>query len=189
MWIAPPAASGELEVTAVDLEQTRCSAPLSATTSRSAEVMRTGNSEGIEDLSTATNVPEGVVGVNLGPRLDVPLNVVNRPRGTLEGTGRARGVLSNFGSSTSRSLRRCSRALPRPQSNSAKCAQKSNVSESSASVMASLAPSTINTVIQHLFAIGMSLQATRRMTEPITDRIDAAVADLDGVIHDITPGA
>ena len=39
-------------------------------------------------------------------------------------------------------------------------------------------------MIQQLFAIGMSLQATcRTATGPLGERIDAAVTGLDGVIH------
>src|ERR1019366_4853588 len=43
-----------------------------------------------------------------------------------------------------------------------------------------------DTVIQQLFAVGMSLQAARNSaTGRIGDRIDSAVTDLDNVIRDI----
>ena len=85
VWIVTPSSSGDLEITSVDGPGTEVllGVALSAETSRSAEVMRTGTSEVIEDLATAANVPGEVITLGLGPGLYVPLVAEERRLGTL----------------------------------------------------------------------------------------------------------
>jgi two-component system, NarL family, sensor histidine kinase DevS len=184
VWIVTPAPSGGLEVTAVNGPGTDVliGVLLSAETSRSAEAMRTGHSEVIADLSEATNVPEAVVGLDLGPGLYVPLIADERPLGTLV-LGRIHGR-SDFGpldvafaevfaSATATAIE-----LGEVRS---EVERLGIITEDER-----IARDLHDTVIQQLFAIGMSLQATRRAaTGTIGERIDAAVTNLDGVIHEI----
>jgi len=184
VWIVTPAPSGELEVTSVNGPGTDVllGVLLSAETSRSAEAMRTGNSEVIADLSKATNVPEAVVGLDLGPGLYVALIADERPLGTLV-LGRIHGrpdfgpldvaFAEVFASATATAIK-----LGEVRS---EVERLGIINEDER-----IARDLHDTVIQQLFAIGMSLQAARReATGPIGERIDAAVTNLDGVIHEI----
>jgi signal transduction histidine kinase len=80
-----PSTEGELTISSVDGPGTEVlrGVALSAETSRSAEVMRTGESEVIDDLSRAANTPSEVVALDLGPGLYVPLVAAGRRLGTL----------------------------------------------------------------------------------------------------------
>ncbi|HEY5273889.1 MAG TPA: PAS domain S-box protein [Acidimicrobiales bacterium] len=184
VWIVAPAPSGELEVTAVNGPGTDVllGVALSAKTSRSAEAMRTGHSEVISDLSEATNVPEAVVGLDLGPGVYVPLIADERPLGTLV-LGRIHGrqefgpidvaFAEVFASATATAIE-----LGEVRS---EVERLGIINEDER-----IARDLHDTVIQHLFAIGMSLQAAQRVaTRPVSERIDAAITNLDGVIHEI----
>jgi PAS domain S-box-containing protein len=85
VWIVAPSTSGKLAITSVDGAGTEelLGVELSGETSRSAEVMRTGASEVIEDLATAVNVPAEVASLDLGLGLYVPLIAADRRLGTL----------------------------------------------------------------------------------------------------------
>jgi GAF domain-containing protein len=83
-WIVMPT-SVKFEIVSVDGEGTDVllGTLLSGDTSRSAEVMRSGQPDVIEDLSTADNVPPGVDALDLGPGLYVPFVADQRRLGTL----------------------------------------------------------------------------------------------------------
>jgi PAS domain S-box-containing protein len=184
VWIVRPTSADELEVTAVDGPATDVllGVVLSAETSRSADVMRTGTSQVIDDLSTASNVPGEVIELGLGPGLYVPLTADESRLGALV-LGRMRGApafapldvafAEVFASSTAAAIE-----LGDVR---AEVERLGIVTEDER-----IARDLHDTVIQHLFAIGMSLQAGRRTTSgAIAERIDNAVTDLDNVIHDI----
>jgi len=84
-WIVMQTTSGQFEIVSVDGKGTELllGVVLSPDTSRSAEVMRTGRSDVIEDLSTALNVPAAVIELDLGPGLYVPFIADQRRLGTL----------------------------------------------------------------------------------------------------------
>jgi two-component system, NarL family, sensor histidine kinase DevS len=183
-WIVTPAGPGNLIVSAVDGNGTQVllGATLSPDTSRSAEVMRTGDPEIIEDLFTATNVPDAVVGLNLGPGLYVPLIADERRLGTLV-LGRVRGstqfgpldiaLAMVFASSTAAAIE-----LGEVR---AELERTGIVAEEER-----IAHDLHDTVIQDLFGVGLSLQAARSsVTGPIGERIDEAVDRLDTIIREI----
>jgi PAS domain S-box-containing protein len=183
-WIVTPQSGTHFEIVAVDGPGTEIllGEALSAETSRSAEVMRSGASEVIEDLSTSTNVPEGVIELGLGPGLYVPFIADDERLGTLV-LGRARGE-SNY------------------QPIDVAFAEVFAGAAATAIVMGStrmeleqlkivaederIARDLHDTVIQELFALGMSLQATgSSITGPVGERIAAVVDGLDDVIKQI----
>jgi PAS domain S-box-containing protein len=184
VWIVTPAAPDQLEVTAVNGPGTEVllGVRLSAETSRSAEVMRTGQSEVIEDLSMAENVPTEVITLNLGPGLYVPLVAHERRLGTLV-LGRTQGgpqfgpldvaVAEVFATSTAAAIE--------VGEVRAELERIGIVNEDER-----IARDLHDTVLQSLFSIGMSLQAARAsVTGPGIGRIDSAVDSLDGVIREI----
>lgn len=124
-WIVSPVTDGDLVVSAVDGPGTEVllGTALSAGTSRSAEVMRTGSPEMIDDLFTATNVPDAVVELNLGPGLYVPLVADERRLGTLV-LGRLRGGARS--ARLTSPWRRCLQAQQRRPSSSPRFAQSWN---------------------------------------------------------------
>jgi PAS domain S-box-containing protein len=183
-WIVTPASTGELIVSAVDGPRTEplLGTALSAETSRPAQVMRTGAPEIIEDLSTATSVPDAVAGLDLGPGLYLPLVADERRLGLLM-LGRLRGgaqfgpldiaLATVFASATAAAIE-----LGEVRSELERVAI---VAEDER-----IALDLHDTVIQELFAVGMSLQAERMLaTGRVRERIDEAVDRLDSVIRDI----
>jgi PAS domain S-box-containing protein len=183
-WIVTPARSGDLIVSAVDGPGTGAllGTALSADTSRSAEVMRTGAPEIIEDLFTATNVPDAVVGLNLGPGLYVALVADERRLGTLV-LGRVRGgpsfgsldiaLATVFASSTAAAIE-----LGEVR---AELERTGIVAEEER-----IARDLHDTVIQDLFGVGLSLQVARSSSVgPVAERIDEAVDRLDTIIREI----
>ena len=183
-WIVTPARAGNLIVSAVDGPGTEVllGTALSAETSRSAEVMRTGAPEIIEDLFTATNVPDAVVGLNLGPGLYVALVADERRLGTLV-LGRVRGgplfgpldiaLATVFASSTAAAIE-----LGEVR---AELERTSIVAEEER-----IARDLHDTVIQDLFGVGLSLQVARSSSAgPVAERIDEAVDRLDTIIREI----
>ena len=184
VWIVTPTASDHLEVTSVDGPGTDVllGVRLSAETSRSAEVMRTGQSEVIENLSTADNVPIEATKLGLGPGLYVPLVADERRLGTLV-LGRVQGgpqfepldvaVAEVFATSTAAAIE--------VGEVRAELERIGIVNEDER-----IAQDLHDTVLQSLFSIGMSLQAARAsVTGPGVARIDGAVESLDGVIREI----
>jgi len=183
-WIVTPASPGNLVVSAVDGPGTEVllGTVLSADTSRSAEVMRTGAAEMIEDLFTATNVPDAVVGLNLGPGLYVPLVADERRLGTLV-LGRVRGgtpygsvdiaLATVFASSTAAAIE-----LAEVR---AELERTGIVAEEER-----IARDLHDTVIQDLFGVGLSLQAARSSAiGPVGERIDEAIDRIDTIIREI----
>ncbi len=184
VWIVAPSPSGELEITSVDGQGTEVllGVTLSAETSRSAHVMRTSISEVIEDLSVAANVPSEVIELGLGPGLYVPLVADARRLGTLV-LARLHGrpayqpldvaFAEVFASSTAAAIEI---GEVRDEVD-----RLGIVAEDER-----IARDLHDTVIQQLFALGMSLQATRAaVSGKPGERIDAAIDSLDGVIKEI----
>ena len=184
VWIVTPAPTGDLEIASADGPGTGIllGVVLSAETSRSAEVMRTGRSEVIEDLYSATNVPEQVIELDLGPGLYVPLIADERRLGTLV-LARVRGApqfeqldiafAEVFASSTAAAIERGEVRTELERLEILKDEER-------------IAQDLHDTVIQQLFAIGMTLQATRAsLTGREGERIDESIDNLDSVIREI----
>jgi two-component system sensor histidine kinase DevS len=184
VWVVTPSTGGELTISSVDGPGTEVlrGVALSGETSRSAEVMRTGESEVIDDLSRAANVPSEVVALDLGPGLYVPLVADTRRLGTLV-LGRIHGEPQ---------FERIDVAFAEVFASAIASAIESGEVRAelerlgTASDRERIAFDLHDTVIQHLFAIGMSLQAARTTVSGRgVERIDAAIGDLDDVIREI----
>ena len=152
--------------------------------SLSGEVMRTGESLVLEDASVDYRAHQPVIQTaGLGPCVVVPLLRHDRPAGTLL-VGNRKGhrrfsptdlrLVETFAAQASLALEaaRTQREL-----------QRLAVVEDQERIARDLH----DTVIQQLFATGMSLQAATRSVadRSLTDRIQAAVDDLDRTIRDI----
>jgi two-component system, NarL family, sensor histidine kinase DevS len=182
-WIAMPT-TVKFEIVSVDGEGTDVllGVLLSGDTSRSAEVMRSGQPDVIEDLSTADNVPPGVVELDLGPGLYVPFVADQRRLGTLV-LGRVHGQPS---------FQPLDVAFAEVFAGAAATAIELGSVRSEIdrlSIIAEderIARDLHDTVIQELFALGMSLQAlSSSTTGAVGERISAAVESLDDVIRQI----
>ena len=136
----------------------------------------------IEDLFTATNVPDAVVELNLGPGLYVPLVADERRLGTLV-LGRVRGgapfgpldtaLAAVFASSTAAAIE-----LAEVR---AELERTGIVAEEER-----IARDLHDTVIQDIFGVGLLLQAARpSSTGPVGERIDEAVDRLATIIREI----
>jgi PAS domain S-box-containing protein len=183
-WIVTPANPRNLIVSAVDGPGTEAllGIALSADSSRSAEAMRTGAPEIIEDLFSAANVPDAVVGLNLGPGLYVPLVADDRRLGTLV-LGRVRGgapfgpldiaLATVFASSTAAAIELAE--VRAELERTGILAEEERI-----------ARDLHDTVIQDLFGVGLSLQAARSSSSGLVgERIDEAVERLDAIIREI----
>ncbi|HLK45474.1 MAG TPA: PAS domain S-box protein [Acidimicrobiales bacterium] len=184
VWIVLPGDDGELRIAYADGPgaDVLVGVPLSPESSRSAEVMRTGSSEMIEDLSTATNVPPQCAALDLGPGLYTPLVAEHRRLGTLV-FGRVHGAerfstldvafAEVFASSVATAI-----VLAESRS---ELERLGIVAEEER-----IARDLHDTVIQQLFALGMSLQATRAtLSGEVAERLDDAVDRIDEVIREI----
>jgi PAS domain S-box-containing protein len=182
-WIVMPTSS-QFEIVAVDGVGTELllGVPLSADTSRSAEVMRSGHPDVISDLSTADNVPLGVADLDLGPGLYVPFVADQRRLGTLV-LGRAHGQPSFLPIDVAFAELFAAAAATAIELGSvrAEIDRLSIIAEDER-----IARDLHDTVIQELFALGMSLQALGSSTTGVVaDRISTAVESLDDVIRQI----
>ena len=183
-WVVVPTRSGRLSIVAAHGLGTEAliGVELSEETSRSAQVLTTGRPDLIEDFSNATNVPSAVNELGLGPGLYVPLIADKRRLGTLV-IARAKGeaqfetldiaLTEVFASATAVAIEL---GETRQELGRLELIEEDE----------RIARDLHDTVIQNLFAVGMSLQATRNaVSGRLGDRIDSAINDLDGVIRDI----
>jgi PAS domain S-box-containing protein len=183
-WIVMPTSSMQFEIVSVDGRGTELllGVLLSADTSRSAEVMRSGRPDVIEDLSTADNVPIGVVDLDLGPGLYVPFVADQRRLGTLV-LGRVRGQppYQPIDVAFAEVFAGAAATAIEMGSVRAEIDRLNIIAEDER-----IARDLHDTVIQELFALGMSLQAMgSSVTGSVGDRISAAVESLDDVIRQI----
>ena len=184
VWIVTPASEGDLAIAAAAGPGTEglLGAVLSGETSRSAEVMRTGSSQVVVDLSTAGNVPDAVAALDLGPGLYVPLIADERRLGALV-LGRARGS-TQFGAldvAFAELFASASAAAIELNDARAELGRLEIASEDER-----IARDLHDTVIQQIFAVGMSLQAARvTAVGPFAERIDGAIDELDAIIREI----
>lgn len=182
-WIVTPI-SGQLQVTSVDGPGTEIllGVTLSAEASRSAQVMRSGESDIIANLSAASNVPAEVVELGLGPGVYVPLVANNRRLGTLvlaRKTGKA--AFQDLEIAFSEVFATSAAAAIEIGEVRAELDRLGIVAEDER-----IARDLHDTVIQQLFAVGMSLSATRAAVSGTPgERIDSAIDNLDSVIKEI----
>lgn len=169
------AASGLGEADLVGIE-------LSASTSRSARVLATGELHIVDDMSVATNVPAPAGGLRLGPGVYVPLGAEDEPIGVLV-TARRRGEPA-FAKSELDLVRIFSAAVAvaltlgetRHELERLRLVEEDE----------RIARDLHDTIVQRAFAVGMSLEAVRRLANgPVLDRIDAAVDGLDEMIREL----
>jgi PAS domain S-box-containing protein len=183
-WIIRPNGRHALEVVAADGPGTSAliGVTISMETSRAARVMRTGQSVVLEHFSSAENIPEEMVSLNIGPALLAPLVDGDRRLGVLV-IGRAERAVGFdplevafgelFASAMTASLELGAARADVERLNMVAEEER-------------IARDLHDTVIQQLFAIGMSLQATRRsVTGTVAERIDGAVDGIDDVIREI----
>lgn len=183
-WIVMPSSTGEFEIVSVDGKGTDIllGVLLSPDTSRSAEVMRSGRPDVIEDLSSSANVPTAVVELDLGPGLYVPFVADQQRIGTLV-LGRTHGQppFSAFNVAFAEAFADAAATAIEMGSARAEIDRLSIVAEDER-----IARDLHDTVIQELFALGMSLQALGSTASgEVGDRITAAVVTLDDVIRQI----
>ena len=179
-----PATPGKLAITSVDGEGTDVllGVELSAETSRSAEVMRNGRAEAIDDFSSVGNVPAEVIALGLGPGLYVPLIAADRRLGTLV-LGRAQGR-PPYQAIDVAFAELFASAIATAIENGEVRAELERLGM--ASEHERIAFDLHDTVIQNLFSIGMSLQAALSMISGRgVERVESAVESLDGVIREI----
>ncbi|HEV7958967.1 MAG TPA: PAS domain S-box protein, partial [Acidimicrobiales bacterium] len=155
-WIVMPTTT-QFEIVSVDGIGTELllGVRLSADTSRSAEVMRSGQPDVIEDLSAADNVPPGVADLDLGPGLYVPFVADQRRLGTLV-LGRVHGQppYQPIDAAFAELFAGAAATAIEMGSVRAEIDRLNIVAEDER-----IARDLHDTVIQELFALGMSLQA------------------------------
>jgi PAS domain S-box-containing protein len=183
-WIAMPKTATQFEIVSVDGKGTELllGVLLSGDTSRSAEVMRSGRPDVIENLSTAENVPPGVIELDLGPGVYVPFVAAQRRLGTLV-LGRVHGEppFHAFDVAFAETFAAAAATAIEMGSARAEIDRLNIVAEDER-----IARDLHDTVIQELFALGMSLQALGSFASGVVgDRISAAVETLDDVIRQI----
>ncbi len=183
-WIVMPASAAQFNIASVDGKGTELllGVHLSAETSRSAEVMRSGKPDVIENLSVADNVPAGVVDLDLGPGLYVPFIADQRRLGTLV-LGRVHGQppFQPIDVAFAEVFAGAAATAIEMGSVRAEIDRLKIVAEDER-----IARDLHDTVIQELFALGMSLQALGGSTSgAVGERISSAVESLDGVIRQI----
>ena len=179
-----PTSTGEFEIVSVDGKGSELllGVLLSAETSRSAQVMRSGLPDVIEDLSSAKNVPGAVADLDLGPGLYVPFVADQRRLGTLV-LGRVHGQppFQAFDVAFAQSFAGAAATAIEMGSARSEIDRLSIVAEDER-----IARDLHDTVIQELFALGMSLQAlSSSASGAVGERISAAVENLDDVIRQI----
>ena len=182
-WIAMPT-TVKFEIVSVDGQGTDAllGVLLSGETSRSAEVMRSGQPDIIDDLSTADNVPPGVGELDLGPGLYVPFVADQRRLGTLV-LGRVHGQppFQPLDVAFAEVFAGAAATAIELGSVRSEIDRLSIIAEDER-----IARDLHDTVIQELFALGMSLQAlSSSTTGAVGERISAAVESLDDVIRQI----
>jgi PAS domain S-box-containing protein len=183
-WVVMPLGGDQLVIAAADGPDTAqlVGTVLSDESSRSAIVMRSGQVDYIDDFQSADNVPSAVRELGIGPGIYVPMIADERRLGTLviaRETGAPKfealetALAQVFASSTAVAIE-----LGQARSELGRLAL---VEEDER-----IARDLHDTVIQQLFAIGMSLQATRNATTgKLAERIDTVVSDLDNVIKEV----
>ena len=183
-WVVTPTESGQLVIIAASGRGTESliGIELSGQTSRSALVLVSGAVDILDDFSVAENVPEAVRSLGFGPGLYVPLISDGRPICTLV-LAKAHdesqfdpldiALAEVFASAT---------AIAIELGESRHAVGRLQLVEEDERIARDLH----DTVIQQLFAVGMSLEATRSTTTgALAHRIDSAVNDLDNVIREI----
>jgi PAS domain S-box-containing protein len=184
VWIVIPHDSGELIITSVDGpgSEVLLGVRLSAETSRSAIVMRTGTSETVEDLATDDKAPTEVAALDLGPALYVPLIADERRHGTLV-LARSRGH-AQFGRLDIAFAEVFASAIAAAIENGEVRAELERLGLANEHERIGL--DLHDTVIQQLFAVGMSLQSARMtISGRGVEKVDAAVESIDATIREI----
>ena len=183
-WIVVPAAGGRLRVAAArgrGADQL-VGATLDAGSSLSARAMAGGDPVVVPDMTAEPAVLPEARALGLGPGIYVPLSTEGGAVGALA-VARSADDLPFETADVSTALVFASAA-------GVVLALGEARAELEAAEMTAeherIARDLHDTVIQHLFAIGMGLQGVRRQTDPaVAERIDQAVDALDSVIRDI----
>jgi PAS domain S-box-containing protein len=183
-WLVRPELGGELKVTsasglgAAELVGTT----LSASTSRSAQVLATGELDVVQDLAASSNVPAAAIEHRLGPAAYVPLASADEPIGVLV-AARRQGEPA-FSEAELNVVRVFSgaAAVALTLGETRQELERLRLIEEDERIARDLH----DTIVQRAFAVGMSLEAVRRLASgPVLERIDAAVQGLDDMIRDL----
>lgn len=183
-WLATPGQDGQLEVTAacgIGATSLLGFQP-SPLTSRSARVLASGEIEVVDDMSHAANVAVPAAELGLGPGVYVPLGSADEPIGVFV-VARRRGepgfttpelnVMRVFSAAAAVAL---TLAGTRQKLDHLRLIEEDE----------RIARDLHDTIVQRAFAVGMSLEAVRRLASgPVLERIDAAVQGLDAMIRDL----
>lgn len=173
----------ELRITsALGRSERLVGATLSATTSRSAQVLETGEIDLVENLSSAVNIPAAADELDLGPGVYLPLSGGERPAGVLV-VARDKGQATfEPGALNTLRLFSAAAAVTLALGGTRHELERLRLIEEDERIARDLH----DTIVQRAFAVGMSLEAVRRLASgPVLERIDAAVDGLDEMIRDL----
>ena len=183
VWLATEV-GGELEITAAigPGSERLLGTHLSAVTSRSAKVLASGEPDFVDDIVTAANVPPNAAELDLGPAVYLPLAGEHQPAGVLV-VARARSA-PPFEDGAVQAVRLFSvaAAVALALGDTRHQLERLRLIEEDERIARDLH----DTIVQRAFAVGMSLEAVRRLADgPVLERIDAAVQGLDDMIRDL----
>lgn len=183
-WVVTPSPRDELIVSAADGESAEAviGVRISPDTSISKRAMTLRTSILVDDLSVEPAVPAEIRALGFGPGLYCPLSadervlgalVVARPRGATDFTSSDIALVEVFANSAVVALTLGEDRLELEQLQVT--AEHERIGRD-----------LHDTVIQRLFALGMSLQSVERLASgPVAERIETVVDGLDEVIRDI----
>lgn len=183
VWLATELA-GELEISAAigPGSERLLGTHLSATTSRSAKVLASGELDFVEDLASAANVPQGAAELDLGPAVYLPLAGESRPAGVLVVARPRSAPPFEDGAVQAVRLFSAAAAVALALGDTRHQLERLRLIEEDERIARDLH----DTIVQRAFAVGMSLEAVRRLASgPVLERIDAAVQGLDDMIRDL----
>lgn len=183
-WVVIPSDSGQLVICAADGPGTAplIGVELPMDSSRSGMVMKSGLAELITELSDADNIPAPVAKMNLGSGVYLPLISDGRRLGSLViARSRHDALFDSLDIALAEVFASATAAAIRLGEERKEFDRLILIEEDER-----IARDLHDTVIQQLFAVGMSLQAVRSdATGQLGERIDIAVDRLDDVIRDI----
>ena len=183
-WVAVPAGRGVLTVEAADGEGTEAlmGAQLGGETSLSARAMADGEPISVDDMSAEPAVLAAARGLGLGPGLYLPMAAEDRAVGALVVARRSGEDAFTFSEASALDMFASAAAIVLSLGSArAELEELRLVSEHER-----IARDLHDTVIQHLFALGMTLQSLHRLADGlVAERLDSAVASIDEVIREI----
>lgn len=183
-WLITPDAAGELSISAASGlgEERFAGASISADRSRAADVLRSGQVEVISDLASSPNVPAFSAELGFGPAVYVPLGTEDEPVGVLVAARRVGDAAFAQREINVVRVFSAAAAVALALGGTRHELERLRLIEEDERIARDLH----DTIVQRAFAVGMSLEAVRRLASgPVLERIDAAVKGLDDMIRDL----